>query len=127
MKLAVVGSRSFQYDFNAKVGAIYLICDKIEELKIDHLVSGGAKGPDHWGEEAAGNYHLSTTIYKPNWNKHGKAAGFIRNELIIDAADHVLLFWDGKSRGTKHDLDLARKKGKNYELFVWEKENWTLK
>jgi hypothetical protein len=123
MNLAVVGSRSFKDNFKAKIEALYLICDTIEKHKINHLVSGGAAGPDQWGEEAAGNYHLSKTIYKPDWKTYGKSAGMRRNRDIINDADYVLLFWDGKSRGTSHDIMLVRKNNKPYALFVWQKTN----
>ena len=120
MKLAVVGSRSFKYNFKARIEALYLICDRIEKHKITHLVSGGAAGPDQWGEEAAGNYHLSQTIYKPDWETYGKSAGFRRNYDIINEANYVLIFWDKTSKGTEHDIKLSRKQNKAYEIFIWD-------
>jgi hypothetical protein len=44
-----------------------------------------------------------------DWDKHGKAAGFIRNQEIVDNCDFVVAFWDGASRGTKDTIDRARK------------------
>jgi len=50
-----------------------------------------------------------------------------RNVDIISASDHVLIFWDEKSKGTAHDIKITRKQNKSYELFVWDKsENWRL-
>jgi len=45
----------------------------------------------------------------PDWNKFGKATGFIRNQQIVDACDVVLAFWYGKSKGTEHTISLAKK------------------
>jgi len=36
----------------------------------------------------------------PDWNRYGKGAGHVRNKLIAERADLVLLAWDGTSKGT---------------------------
>jgi len=105
MKLAIVGSRTFNdYDlFEYWIG--YFDGDLIEEL-----VSGGAKGADSLAEKYAKLYWgCPIRIFQPDWNKFGKQAGFIRNQQIVDNCDVVLAFWDGKSRGTKDTIDKARK------------------
>ena len=38
------------------------------------------------------------------------AGYFIRNQLIVDYADVLIAFWDGKSRGTIDTLHKARRK-----------------
>ena len=45
-------------------------------------------------------------------DKYGKRAGFIRNCEMVDCCDGVVVFWDGKSKGTKHTIDYASKRGK---------------
>jgi hypothetical protein len=40
-------------------------------------------------------------IFPPVWEHHGRFAGAIRNNDIIDYADIMVIFWDGKSKGTK--------------------------
>lgn len=64
------------------------------------------------GEHYAAKHSLKTKIFEPDWKKYGKAAGVIRNKEIVAAADHVLAFWDGKSRGTKNSIDHANKMNK---------------
>lgn len=109
MIIAVVGSRGFS---NLKAVEEY-----IETLPLDTIVvSGGAKGVDKTAENAAIKRGIRTLIYNPDWKKNGKAAGFIRNQDIVDAADKVVVFWDGISKGTKHTMDLATKAGKSVEL-----------
>lgn len=110
MKLAVIGSRTFN---NYK-----LLCEKIDDLRqsrsydIDTIVSGGAKGADSLAITYAEDHNLLWEEYLPDWETWGKSAGFRRNQLIIDAADVVIAFWDGKSRGTAHSIGLAGKQNK---------------
>ena len=44
-----------------------------------------------------------------DWNKHGKAAGPIRNRQMAEYADCLIAVWDGKSRGTKNMIDEMNK------------------
>ena len=126
MNLSVVGSRSFKDNATAMIEAVAIISNVIERYDITHFVSGGAAGPDKWGEATAAGYGISSTIYKPNWDKYGKSAGMRRNVDIINDSDIVLIFWDGKSKGTSHDIMLARKAEKQYALYIWTKtEEWS--
>ena len=44
-----------------------------------------------------------------NGDKYWKLAGLHRNELMAKEADACIVFWDGKSTGTKNMIDLAKK------------------
>jgi len=116
MKIAVVGSREFK-DMDEARNIIYEMFNPLERVTHADLVSGGAKGIDQLAEDVVDGLNkdydntIKKIIYKPDWNKYGKSAGFIRNKLIINEADFVLAIWDGKSKGTKHSIDLAIKKG----------------
>ena len=103
---AIIGSRPFD--------DIEYAANKLDEIisQYDSIVSGGAKGADSIGAAYADINGLPLTVYKPDWKKYGKGAGFIRNKLIIDECDVVIAFWDGSSKGTKHSINLARKSGK---------------
>ena len=75
------------------------------------VISGGAKGADSLARKAALIMQpegVKYTEFPALWQTHGKAAGFIRNQQIVDACDVVLAFWDGKSRGTNHTIKLAK-------------------
>jgi hypothetical protein len=65
---------------------------------------GGASGVDEAAEEQARMLGLSPLSIRPDWNTHGRAAGILRNKTIVDQADKVVAFWDGKSRGTRHTI-----------------------
>ena len=113
LKLAVIGSRTFD-NYELLVESIKGITKK--DKPFTHIVSGGAKGADKLGEQYAKEYKLETIIYYPNWQKYGKAAGFIRNEDIIKEADEVIAFWDGQSRGTLNSINHAKKQKKLIHL-----------
>lgn len=78
----------------------------------DVVISGGASGPDTWGYMAAREVGMETILFLPDWEKHGKGAGFARNWQIIAACDRVVSFWDRQSRGTLHTMEGARSENK---------------
>jgi hypothetical protein len=98
MKVAVIGSRTFN-DYE-------LVKETLTKLDITLLVSGGAKGADLLGERYASENNITTLIFKPDWERHGRGAGMIRNTDIVKNSDIVVAFWDGSSKGT---LDSIRK------------------
>ena len=53
-------------------------------------------------------FHL---LHPADWNRLGRAAGPIRNEEMAEVSDALIAFWDGKSRGTKSMIEIARRKG----------------
>lgn len=100
MKIAIVGSRDF--------ARLDLVTAYIEALPMDTVVvSGGARGVDSVAVEAAERRGLVTVTYPADWDAYGKGAGFIRNQLIVDQADKVVAFWDGKSKGTRDTMRKA--------------------
>jgi len=112
MKLAIVGGRDFNDEFlMAEHIAMFMTAYTNEELKTPEIkvISGGAKGADTLGVRFAKIYQCPVIIFKPDWDKYGKAAGFIRNQTIVDSCDMVLAFWDGKSKGTQDTINKAKK------------------
>lgn len=113
MKLAVVGGRSFDdYSLLRKS-----ILQNFKGVKI--IVSGGAKGADSLGERYAREFNLETLIFLPDWSRWGKTAGYVRNQDIIKNADYVIAFWDGKSKGTKSSIDIAKSLGKEVIVIMY--------
>jgi len=110
MKLGIVGSRTFG-DKLLMVEYIHLFKTAYEMLfneKIE-IVSGGAKGADSLAEKVALISEIPVKVFQPDWDKHGKAAGHIRNQQIVDNSDIIVAFWDGESKGTKDTIDKARR------------------
>jgi hypothetical protein len=75
------------------------------------IVSGTARGADQLGEQYAKERGYTVNSHPADWDQHGKSAGYIRNKEMAQNADALLAFWDGKSRGTKHMIDLAHQHG----------------
>jgi len=75
------------------------------------VISGAAKGADILGEQWATENLIPCERFPADWNKYGKKAGFIRNVQMAEVAEGLIALWDGESRGTKHMIDIANKKG----------------
>ena len=113
LRLAIIGSRSL-HPRNAQphAAALALVEGFVAALPPDAVVvSGGAVGPDRWAERAARARGLAVLVFLPDWERHGKRAGFLRNEDIIASADGVLAVWDGISRGTMDSVRWAERRG----------------
>ena len=107
MKLIIAGSRTFG---NYKLLSAHLddICARYD---ITEIVSGTAAGADSLGELYAKDHNISVTRFPADWNKYDRSAGPIRNAQMADYADACIVFWDGKSKGTKSMINLAKQKG----------------
>jgi len=75
------------------------------------IISGGATGADSAVIDFAHIYFHPYEVYKADWNKYGKAAGFIRNKQMLEEGrpDLVVAFPGGK--GTAMMVMLAKKDG----------------
>jgi hypothetical protein len=107
MNIAIVGSREFS-DYSFLKEKMESICDS---TTVTRIISGGAKGADSLAAAWANEKGLALLELRPDWQKHGKSAGFRRNSQIIEKADMCVAFWDGVSRGTAHSISLAKAKG----------------
>jgi len=99
MKVAVIGSRGLTVNDLGK----YLPEDTTE------IVSGGAKGIDTCARDYALLHDIKLTEFLPEYNKYGRGAPLKRNLQIIEYADVVIAFWNGKSKGTKYVIDNCKK------------------
>lgn len=116
MKIAVVGGRDMTDQFIVD----HVLYEYVQPL-YDVIVSGGAKGADTLGETFADKHcQNESIIFKPEWEKYGRSAGFKRNKLIINECDICIAFWDGESRGTKSSIDLAKKMNKPVYIYDYD-------
>lgn len=108
-RVIIAGSRNFNnYELLKKECDAFLL-DKKEKYNII-IISGGARGADFSGEKYAQDEGFSLEKFPANWNKFGKSAGFKRNEQMAEVADALIAFWDGKSHGTKHMIEIMENK-----------------
>ena len=83
-------------------------------------MSGGAVGIDSLGAQWAELRKLKTEIYLPDWQTHGKKAGFLRNQQIIDNSDYLIAITTG-SNGTADSIKRAVKKNIPIKIVQYEK------
>lgn len=114
MNIGIVGGRDFiDYDL-LKEKLVDFIADN--NINVDAIVSGGAKGADTLAEKIAEEFGVQMLVFKPEFDKYGRRAALERNTLIIDHSDVVFAFWDGKSKGTFDSITKAKKRDK--KLFI---------
>lgn len=105
MKTIIAGSRSI-LEYQKILQAVAQ-----SQFFISEVISGGAYGVDQLGEKYAKEYQLPLKRFLPDWNQFGKRAGILRNTQMGDYAEALIALWDGQSRGTKHMIEYAKKKG----------------
>lgn len=114
MNVAIVGSRGYPHRKDVREWIVSRL------TRDDVVISGGARGVDSWANDIAKSLYIKSRVFPAEWEKFGRSAGYLRNADIVDAADLVVAFWDGQSRGTKHTIDLALQKRKRLEVIFPE-------
>ena len=105
-KIIIAGGRDFM-DYNLLKEKTNKI---LQEKKVTHkivIISGCARGADTLGLRYASENAFDVEEYPADWDKYGKKAGYMRNVEMAENADALIAFWDGKSKGTKHMIDIA--------------------
>lgn len=116
MKVIIAGSRTFNnYDLLVKTL-------QEENLIIEEVVCGGARGADTLGAEWAKKNGVPIKYFNAEWDIYGRAAGTIRNHQMGDYADYLVAFWDGKSSGTKDMINYMQQLGKNGKVALFKNE-----
>ena len=120
VRLIIAGTR----DFNSFESLEREVIDFLEELnggsaKGTEIISGTARGADKLGEKFARKYSLTLTKCPANWDEYGKSAGYRRNVDMADYANACIVFWDGESKGTKHMIDIAKRKDLKLKIVMY--------
>jgi hypothetical protein len=115
-RLIVAGGR----DFNDAELLDEWVSRAIPRMTKPEIVCGMANGADTLGEVWALDRGHWVKYFPAYWDKHGKKAGYLRNEEMAKYADALLAFWDGKSKGTKHMIDLAKKHNLKVKVVRYE-------
>ena len=130
MKLIIAGSRTLE-------PSIQFLSNCIGEAgivgSITEIVSGTAKGVDTSAIKLTKSPYENTLFvmrmqgklkeFPADWDRHGKAAGHIRNKEMAEYADALLLIWDGESRGSKNMKETMLKLGKPVYEVILKKHN----
>lgn len=108
MKVLVCGGRKFNdaLTLGSWLGGIHK-----NNGPITLLIEGGASGADFMARKFAEWMKIPTQTFEADWKRHGKAAGPIRNQQMLDEGkpDLVVAFPGG--RGTASMIGLAHMAG----------------
>ena len=104
MKVLVCGGRN--YDDGFTLGAYLGGLEGITEI-----IHGGARGADDLAGKYAEFKGIKETVFNADWSQYGRAAGPIRNALMIEDGkpDMVVAFAGG--RGTANMVKVAKAAG----------------
>lgn len=118
MRVIIAGGREFN-DYSL----LSSVCDHmLQNQHYIEIISGTARGADKLGERYAKERGYKIIPFEANWQLYGKAAGYKRNQLMAENANALIAFWDGKSKGTKHMIDIATKKGLKVKVVRYERK-----
>jgi len=115
MRLGIVGSREFvDYPLLASIVDNYV---KQSNIKVEKIVSGGAKGTDSLAAKYASErgYHLQE--FKPDYGRFGRGAPLQRNTSIVENSDIILAFVTPASKGTWDTIRKAQALSKIVKIY----------
>lgn len=113
MKVIIAGSRTASFHQTAIAVHMSGIYSEITEI-----VCGMSHGADLHGKRYAEMHGFPVKEFPADWQKHGKAAGPIRNRQMAEYADALIAVWDRQSRGTASMIQEAKKRG--LRVFVFQ-------
>lgn len=103
MRLLVCGGR----DYSDRATLFAKLDEYLAKFGSLCIIAGKAAGADSLAEDWARLRGASFHGFKADWQKHGKAAGPIRNQTMIDKGDpHLVLAFPG-GRGTEDMVNRA--------------------
>ncbi len=114
MRVAIVGSRDINEieDFGSFLPS-----------ETTSVVSGGARGVDRIARNYARMHDMELIEILPDYKLYGSRAPLVRNDRIIEMADLVLAFWDGRSGGTAYVIRRCHEKGVPVRVFVRQQKD----
>lgn len=88
----------------------------VRENPFTEIVISHTKGDYRIGEFVAKFYHIPVKRFIPDWDTRGigvdiKSLECVSNVEMVEYADSLLAFWDKKSKGTAHMINIAKQKG----------------
>lgn len=107
MRVLVCGGRDYHHPAR--------VWDTLDKYPVAHIVNGGATGVDDLATIYAKRYGIPFTVYPARWKEHGKAAGPIRNRMMLEqeSPDLVIAFPGGN--GTANMVTTAKEYGYRVE------------
>ena len=104
MKLLVCGSRDWRDEDR--------ILDEITKVEATEIITGDCRGADSLALKCAARLGLPARVFRAHWAQHGKAAGPIRNQEMVDTQpDTCLAFVMPGSKGTWDTVNRCKRAG----------------
>ena len=114
MKLIIAGSREFNFGTELIRHYVHKF-----DLVPTEIVCGGATGIDNCGKEFGERCGLPVKMFNAEWLKYGKASGPMRNAEMSKYGTHLLLIWNGASKGSASMLLEMQKQNKPvYQVII---------
>lgn len=117
MRVLVCGGRNFD-----DVCLLYTTLNSIHDVfPISVVIEGGATGADRLASIWSKHKGIQTQTFLAEWAKHGRAAGPLRNRLMLEQGkpDLVVAFPGGA--GTRNMIEQAKKAGVKLEIIEVER------
>lgn len=87
-------------------------------------VHGGAIGFDTQVDKVAKKLGLKPKVYRPDWDRYGKSAGYVRNKTIVDSSNVFVVLWDERTYGgTYQALQYALEQDKSI-IYLSVMDTW---
>jgi hypothetical protein len=111
MRVLVCGGRDYGYTVDETAEMYFTLRALHEKFPITALIQGGARGADECARDWARDSKVKCVTVPADWYTHGKAAGPIRNQRMLDdfKPDLVVAFPGGS--GTADMVRRSRKAG----------------
>lgn len=106
-RVLVCGGRNFQNEtlMSEKLWALH------KERGVSVLIHGDAEGADRAAGWWAIRNGIECDVYPAKWAEHGRAAGPIRNQLMLDEGKPDLVVAFAGHKGTAHMVMIATDAG----------------
>jgi hypothetical protein len=111
MRVLVCGSRTFEDRVPIETMLHGYHDQALAWDEVPHVIEGGAKGADSIAGAWADSMECPHEQYPADWGQHGKRAGFIRNQQMLDEGkpDVVWAFVDKPLRNSRGTADMVRR------------------
>lgn len=103
MEIIITGGRDYKDR--------YTVCTVLDILKPSLIIQGGASGADDIALQYAKQNNIPYKTYKADWEKHGRAAGPIRNKEMCTRHPEAMIVAFKGGRGTENCIKEAEKLG----------------
>lgn len=90
----------------------------------DMIISGGCpEGGDQFAEKIAEKHDIPIAVFKANWGKYGRGAGYKRNAYIAAHSTHLIAcVADDRKGGTEDTIRRFRRLHPNFPVILVTKK-----